>query len=689
MPNYTELEINLQRRDPEHYGITLRFSRPDSEVDVRLPQNKLAYVQFHFQTLQDLTDDPVAYGQALTQGVFHDEAIRVGFAQAQIATQSLNIPMRVRLGIDPNALELHSLHWETLRDPEQDVPLLTGEQILFSRYLSSFDWRPVQVRPKTQLKTIVMIANPVDLGEYQFAPIEVADELNRAQQSLATLNFTALANQGQATAENLLKHLHQEIDILYLVCHGALVQGEPWLWLENAEGKTVRFSGIELTQRLRELSTLPRLIILVSCQSAGTGETYRHDTTNTLIALGPRLAEAGVPAVLAMQGKITMNTMAEFMPVFFHELLQDGQIDRAVAVARGAIRNRFDHWMPVLFMRLKNGRIWYVPGFGNQTADFEKWPALLNAITETTCTPILGTGLSETLLGTRREIANHWAEEYHFPLSPHHRDELPRVAQYLAVNQSALFPRKSFREFLTQELRNRYPEILANLPSNTSLEELLTMLGNHSNQQVTNTPYQILAQLPFPIYITTDPSDLLADALKAVGKEPRTELCRWNSYVMRLPSLYDDQPKYRPTAECPLVYQLFGNIKEPRSLVLTEDDYFNYLIGVTRNKDLIPRAVRAILADSTLLFLGFYLDDWDFRILFHSIMNQEGSERLNDYAHVAVQIEPEEGKILEPERAHRYLESYFQNAKISIYWGNVKTFTQEIHQRWRGKSASC
>jgi hypothetical protein len=231
-------------------------------------------------------------------------------------------------------------------------------------------------------------------------------------------------------------------------------------------------------------------------------------------------------------------------------------------------------------------------------------------------------------------------------------------------------------------LRNRYTEVLANLPKNTPLEELLTVLANHSCQQVTNTPYQVLAQLPFPIYITTDPTDLLLDVLKAVGKNPQTELCRWNSYVMRLPSCYDDQPKYRPTSECPLVYQLFGNIKEPRSLVLTEDDYFNYLIGVTRNKDLIPRAVRAILADSTLLFLGFHLDNWDFRILFHSIMNQEGSERLNDYAHVAVQIEPEEGRILEPERAHRYLESYFQNAKISIYWGNVKTFTQDIHSRW-------
>ena len=38
---------------------------------------------------------------------------------------------------------------------------------------------------------------------------------------------------------------------------------------------------------------------------------------------------------------------------------------------------------------------------------------------------------------------------------------------------------------------------------------------------------------------------------------------------------------------------------------------------------------------------------------------------------MAVQIDPEQGRILEPEGARRYLESYFQYADISIYWGNL------------------
>ena len=36
----------------------------------------------------------------------------------------------------------------------------------------------------------------------------------------------------------------------------------------------------------------------------------------------------------------------------------------------------------------------------------------------------------------------------------------------------------------------------------------------------------------------------------------------------------------------------------PNSVVLTEDDYFDFLIGVTSNKDLIPPVVRRALADT-------------------------------------------------------------------------------------------
>jgi hypothetical protein len=69
------------------------------------------------------------------------------------------------------------------------------------------------------------------------------------------------------------------------------------------------------------------------------------------------LAEIGVPAVVAMQGSVTMKTVKEFMPVLFTELLRDGYIDRAVAAARREVHGRWDWWLPVLFTRLQNGQL--------------------------------------------------------------------------------------------------------------------------------------------------------------------------------------------------------------------------------------------------------------------------------------------------------------------------------------------
>jgi ATP/maltotriose-dependent transcriptional regulator MalT len=65
--------------------------------------------------------------------------------------------------------------------------------------------------------------------------------------------------------------------------------------------------------------------------------------------------------VIAMQGNVTMATVARCMPVLFHELRRDGQIDRALAAARSAVFDRPDWWMPVLFLRLRDGMLWGEP----------------------------------------------------------------------------------------------------------------------------------------------------------------------------------------------------------------------------------------------------------------------------------------------------------------------------------------
>jgi hypothetical protein len=698
MADYPELEIGLHRRGANSYAVELRFSQPASDAEVRPVRGNPVDVSFDRERLGQLIYDWAAYGRLLGEGLFAEEAVRAAFSSARAAAASQETPLRLRLFIGASAPELHDLRWETLHDPDGEYTLAAGENILFSRYLSSRDWRPVRLRPQAKLRALVAIANPENLADYApdgrgLPPVDVAGEMARARESLAGASLTTLAGRGLATPNNLLDRLRDGHELLYLVCHGALVRGEPWLWLEDDDGRVNRVSGAELADAFGRLRQCPRLVVLASCQSAGAGSEARTNDEGALAALGPRLAEAGVPAVLAMQGNVTMRTVERFMPVFFRELARDGQIDRATAAARGAVSGEPDWWAPTLFMRLKSGRLWYNPGFGGKGAGFEKWQALIRHIQGGRVTPILGPGLTESLFGSRKEMAQRWAESYDFPMAAHDREDLPQVAQYLAVNQDQMFIRDELSAYLFKELQNRLdPEVtdpasrgryqaLNAAIAEQDLNKLIVAAGAMRQEGDEAEPHRVLAGLPIPVFITTDPSSLLQETLVSAGKRPRAELCRWNEDIDRVPSIYDDDPGFRPTAVDPLVFHLYGRFQELDSLVLTEDDYFDYLIGITGKKELIPPIVRRRLADTALLFLGFRMDEWEFRVLFRSIMSQEGRRRRNRYAHVAVQIDPEEGRIQEPERARRYLESYFQDADISIYWGSADDFAAELRER--------
>ena len=242
-----------------------------------------------------------------------------------------------------------------------------------------------------------------------------------------------------------------------------------------------------------------------------------------LAALGPRLAqEAAVPAVLAMQGKVAMATVAAFMPEFFSQLAVNGQIDRALIAARTAVSNRADWWMPTLFMRLRSGCLWYTPRLaGGGKGENVAWNDLKLAIESGKCTPILGPGLIDFLLGTPQEIAARWANSEGFPLAPHQARNLPQVARYLATMQSPLYPSMQFAKHLRTELWRRHPETLAGKSKTADLKQLIQVVGQNRRQLNSEDPYGILAQLPIPIFVTVNPDGLLADALREVGKTPR------------------------------------------------------------------------------------------------------------------------------------------------------------------------
>lgn len=673
---FADLEIGLHQRGEGRYSVELRFMQPGSDADIRLGGQTIIAALSQAELL-GLQTDPIAYGQALTAQLFAAPELRAAFAQARAAADTADIPLRIRLFIAPSAPELHLLRWETLRDPEEDRPLLTDERLLFSRYLAAGDWRPVKLRPRAALRALVVIANPANLATYRFAPVDVDGELERAQASLAGVTVEHLSEPGSATLDRIATKLRDGYDILYLAAHGAMVEGEPWVWLEDAEGKIARTPGAELARRVRELEHRPRLVLLASCQSAGSDLANGADG-GLLGALGPRLAEAGVPAVIAMQGNISMASVATFTPTFFKELLRDGQVDRALAAARGAIRDNEDSWMPALFMRLRSGRIWYVPGFGDEKQSFEKWPTLARSLKRGQCTPILGPNLAESVLGTTEEIARSWAERYNFPLGAQAQEELAQVAQYLAINQSPQFPRDELVDYLRLALVGRYADDFAEGAEGADVYDLLAVAGEIQRERNSADPHKILAELPCPIYVTAGQHSLLSEALRAAGKEPMVEFCRWSAELDDIPSVFEEDPDYKPSPERPLVFHLFGILAEPDSLVLASDDYFDYLIRISRNPELIPLPVREALADTALLFLGFRLDDQTFRVLYRSLMQQEGRGRRRKYAHIAGQVMPDEEHFTLPERAQHYLEGYFQSSDISLFWGSVDDFTREL-----------
>jgi hypothetical protein len=346
-------------------------------------------------------------------------------------------------------------------------------------------------------------------------------------------------------------------------------------------------------------------------------------------------------------------------------------------------------------MRLKTGRIW--PAAVADASSFDKWDAVVNLIQDNMCVPVLGPGLVEAVFGSTRDIARQWAERYEFPLAPRNRDDLSQVAQYLSYRKDKYFAIAELRKHLVSHIRAKFRKELEEIGKELGqdllgcpvrpglVDDLMLHVGKSQMGLDRNEVHRLLAKLPIRVFINANRDNLLLAALKQEGKKPQFRLCTWivrNDKPIHIgPSL----PKgYIPSDQEPLVFQVFGNMEYPQSLVLTEDDYFDFLIAVTRNESLkkasIPDVVSEALASSGLLLLGFQADDWDFRALFRGILRQPGSALGEMYTRVAVQMSPIEGHIIDPDRACQYLQNYFQKEEISTFWGSAEDFMTKIAQ---------
>jgi hypothetical protein len=166
----------------------------------------------------------------------------------------------------------------------------------------------------------------------------------------------------------------------------------------------------------------------------------------------------------------------------------------------------------------------------------------------------------------------------------------------------------------------------------------------------------------------------------------RPVVCPWNEYIPPVAE-WGGGTAYQPTILEPLVFHLFGDFDsaetDGRSFVLTEDDYFDFLFGFGRVTPTLPTSVLRGLTDNALLFLGFRVDSWSFRVLLRSIVNLTFGERRKrpQRPHVAVQVDPADPAYRDPAGAREYLAKYLGLADISIYEGPVDEMLSELERQ--------
>ncbi|MGK7893302.1 MAG: SIR2 family protein [Xenococcus sp. (in: cyanobacteria)] len=82
----------------------------------------------------------------------------------------------------------------------------------------------------------------------------------------------------------------------------------------------------------------------------------------------------------------------------------------------------------------------------------------------------------------------------------------------------------------------------------------------------------------------------------------------------------------------PVILKLYGTadqIKEGESLVITEDNYIEYLVTRDLSNFLPPKLLKKLhSARASILFLGYPLDDWNQRIILHRIWQNLKSTKL-------------------------------------------------------------
>ena len=304
--------------------------------------------------LTERLDRPRAYGTLLGEALFAG-AIRDAFVAARSGAGAGGL--RVLLVIeDP---ELRPLRWERLCAPDGvggwDF-LALDQSTPYSRYLPSLTDRRFPAIGRRDLRALVVLADPPPDNPYGLAPVEAGPTAEAIATALGEIPHDRLGPLPGALGPASLDALTERITtggytLLHLLAHGAVrPDGETVVYLLDAAGAVAPVTGSDLIRRLGRVGAnrgLPHLVFLATCEGA------KPEAETALGGLAQRLVrELGIPAVVAMTERVSIETAGALATAFYARLRERGEPDLALVEAGAALQGRGDIGVPALFERL-------------------------------------------------------------------------------------------------------------------------------------------------------------------------------------------------------------------------------------------------------------------------------------------------------------------------------------------------
>lgn len=180
-----------------------------------------------------------------------------------------------------------------------------------------------------------------------------------------------------------------------------------------------------------------------------------------------------------------------------------------------------------------------------------------------------------------------------------------------------------------------------------------------------------LAELDFPVVITTNQDTWYEGWLWRIGKRPRLSIYTPESR----PS---DDPKLS-TAQSPVVYKLHGDIGHPETIVVTDEDLMTFIMRMNESEAFnpVPTGLKFHLKRWTTLFVGYSMRDYNMRLLLKTLHWRIDSASMPDM--YAVDLNPDPLVLEVWENKHRH---------VRFLAEDVWRFVPELYERVQGRELS-